>query len=61
VGSGKQYRVSFRAGLDEVAPSSVVRNHAQQIVERYDLRAGDALQLAAALEGCADVPRGRKF
>jgi len=30
-------------------------------VNRYDLRAADALQLAAALVWCEDVPQGRLF
>lgn len=44
-----------------VAPSDGLRTRAQEIVERYDLRAADAFQLAAALEWCSDLPRGRKF
>lgn len=44
-----------------VSPSNEVRAKAQQIVERYDLRAADSFQLAAALEWCGDVPQGRKF
>ena len=32
-----------------------------QLVERYDLRAADALQLAAALGWCEDAPQGRVF
>jgi hypothetical protein len=30
-------------------------------VDRYDLRAADALQLAAALNWCEDAPQGRVF
>jgi hypothetical protein len=30
-------------------------------VDRYDLRAADSLQLAAALEWCEDAPQGRIF
>ncbi|MGH9494446.1 MAG: type II toxin-antitoxin system VapC family toxin [Candidatus Sulfotelmatobacter sp.] len=44
-----------------VKPSSALRSKAQQIVMNFDLRAGDALQLAAALEWCADSPGGRSF
>jgi predicted nucleic acid-binding protein len=51
----------FAQAWTVVTPSNAVRASAQKIVEQYDLRAGDALQLAAALEWCADVPRGRKF
>jgi predicted nucleic acid-binding protein len=32
-----------------------------QLVERYDLRAADSFQLAAALEWCEDAPQGRVF
>ena len=32
-----------------------------QLLERYDLRAADALQLAAALGWCENAPRGRVF
>jgi predicted nucleic acid-binding protein len=32
-----------------------------QLVDRYDLRAADALQLAAALVWCEDLPQGRMF
>ncbi|HXM20881.1 MAG TPA: hypothetical protein VN948_06425 [Terriglobales bacterium] len=34
---------------------------AVQLVERYDLRAADSLQLAAALGWCEDEPHGRVF
>jgi predicted nucleic acid-binding protein len=51
----------FASAWTVVAPSSAVRTKAQQIVERYDVRAADAFQLAAALEWCSDVPQGRTF
>lgn len=44
-----------------VEPSPVLRAKAVEIVERYDLRAADAVQLAAALEWCDDLPGGRRF
>lgn len=44
-----------------VPPSAAVRSRALELVERYDLRAGDSLQLAAALEWCEGAPFGRKF
>jgi predicted nucleic acid-binding protein len=44
-----------------IQPSSALRSKAVQLVERYDLRAADSLQLAAALEWCEDVPQGRVF
>jgi predicted nucleic acid-binding protein len=44
-----------------IQPSNVLRSKAVQLVERYDLRAADALQLAAALVWCEDAPQGRVF
>jgi predicted nucleic acid-binding protein len=44
-----------------IQPSDVLRARSIQIVERYDLRAADSLQLAAALEWCEDAPQGRLF
>jgi len=44
-----------------VDPSDVLLERAVQIVSRYDLRAADSLQLAAALDWCEDVPGGRVF
>jgi predicted nucleic acid-binding protein len=45
----------------EVQPSDALRARALQLVDRYDLRAADSLQLAAALEWCEDDPSGRVF
>lgn len=44
-----------------IQPSDGLRAKAAQLVDRYDLRAADALQLAAALDWCQDVPQGRVF
>ena len=44
-----------------IRPSEVIRTKAMRLIERYDLRAADALQLAAALEWCEDTPQGRLF
>ena len=44
-----------------IQPSDGLRAKATQLVDRYDLRAADALQLAAALEWCQDGPRGQVF
>ena len=44
-----------------VQPSESLRTHAVQLVERFDLRAADSLQLAAALEWCEGAPQGRIF
>ncbi len=44
-----------------VQPSDVLRARAMQLVDRYDLRAADALQLAAALAWREDMPQGSLF
>jgi hypothetical protein len=44
-----------------IQPSDAVRAQAVHLVNRYDLRAADALQLAAALVWCEDVAQGRVF
>lgn len=44
-----------------IQPSEAVRTKATDLVDRYDLRAADALQLAAALAWCEDIPQGRVF
>src|ERR1700739_1713327 len=44
-----------------VQPSDALRSQAALLVNQYDLRAADALQLAAALEWCGNVPQGRLF
>ena len=51
----------FAKAWTVVSPSNGVRAKAQHLVEQYDLRAADALQIGAALEWCSDVPQGRKF
>ena len=42
-----------------IQPSDALRAKALKLVDLYDLRAADALQLAAALEWCEDAPPGR--
>jgi predicted nucleic acid-binding protein len=44
-----------------VAPSSRVELDARTLLERYPLRAADALQLAAALAWCEGKPQDRVF
>ena len=44
-----------------IQPSDALRARSIQLVERYDLRAADSFQLAAALEWCEGAPRGRIF
>ena len=44
---------------DEIIPTEAVRETAELLLGRHKLRAGDALQLAAALEWCGHHPRGK--
>jgi predicted nucleic acid-binding protein len=44
-----------------IQPSDALRAKSAQLVERFDLRAADSFQLAAALEWCEDAPQGRVF
>jgi predicted nucleic acid-binding protein len=44
-----------------IQPSDGLRAKAAQLVERYDLRAADTFQLAAALAWCEDAPQGCIF
>jgi predicted nucleic acid-binding protein len=44
-----------------VQPSDALRTKAMRLVDQYDLRAADSFQLAAALEWCGDIPKGRTF
>jgi predicted nucleic acid-binding protein len=45
----------------EVQPTERVRELAEEQLEKYELRTGDALQLAAALVWCGQRPRQRGF
>jgi predicted nucleic acid-binding protein len=51
----------LRLRWDEVTPTEAVRDTAELLLGRHKLRAGDALQLAAALEWCNYHPRGKVF
>lgn len=44
-----------------IQPSDALRATSIHLVDRYDLRAADSFQLAAALEWCEDDPQGRIF
>jgi len=44
-----------------IQPSDSLRAKSAQLVDRFDLRAADSFQLAAALEWCEDAPQGRVF
>jgi uncharacterized protein len=49
------------ASWREIAPDDTVRELAYLQLERFRLKAADALQLAAALVWCKQNPRGRLF
>jgi predicted nucleic acid-binding protein len=44
-----------------IKPSDPLRVRAVRLLNQHSLRAGDALQLSAALEWCNDQPNGRVF
>lgn len=44
-----------------INPSNRIRGDAVELVKRYDLRAADSLQMAAALQWCEGSPQGRLF
>jgi predicted nucleic acid-binding protein len=44
-----------------IQPSDALRARSAQLVDRYDVRAADSFQLAAALEWCEDEPHDRAF
>lgn len=48
-------------GADAVAPTDEVRRRAGRLLAAHPLRAGDALQLAAALVWCEELPVGESF
>jgi predicted nucleic acid-binding protein len=52
---------ALRVRWDEVEPSEPVRRLAEAFPESRGLRAGDALQLAAALVWCKERPSHRPF
>ncbi len=51
----------LRRAWDEILPSEAVRVLAESLPDEHGLRAGDALQLAAALVWCRERPRRRAF
>jgi predicted nucleic acid-binding protein len=48
-------------GWREILPSDPLRELSTQLLETYELRAADSLQLAAALTWCQQRPAGRTF
>jgi predicted nucleic acid-binding protein len=51
----------MRSAWREVDPSEQLREQAERFVDRFPLKAADALQLAAAMTWCGSRPRGRAF
>ena len=51
----------LRGALAEILPTEEVRQHAESNLDKHDLRAADAFQLAAALVSCRGRPRDRWF
>ena len=49
------------SGWSEIVPSYDLRGLAAGLLDRYDLRAADSMQLAAALLWCSRKPAGRTF
>jgi len=49
------------ADVHLIAPTDEVRERAERLVMTHPLRAGDALQLAAALVWCEEKPAGERF
>jgi predicted nucleic acid-binding protein len=51
----------LRRSWDEILPTEAVRVIAESLPDDYELRTGDAWQLAAALVWCGERPRRRSF
>ncbi len=51
----------LRVSWDEILPSDKVRSKAEELFDDYNVRAADALQLAAALVWCRERPKRRPF
>ena len=52
---------TLAASWSVIQPSDALRATSIELVGRYDLRAADSFQLAAALEWCEYAPQGRIF
>jgi predicted nucleic acid-binding protein len=52
---------ALRRAAIEVLPSEEIRSLAETVIDRFDVRAADAFQLAAALSLHQGKPRGRPF
>jgi predicted nucleic acid-binding protein len=58
---GRRLAQTLADSWSVIQPSDALRASAAQLVERFDLRAADALQLAAAVQWCEHAPQGRVF
>src|SRR5271163_1194145 len=52
---------NLAANWSVIAPSNALRKSATDLVDNYDLRAADALQLAAGLAWCENEPQDSVF
>ncbi|MDR3774335.1 MAG: hypothetical protein P4L26_13350 [Terracidiphilus sp.] len=59
---GAQMRLDrMRSQWREISPSLAIRDQAERFLERFPLKAADALQLAAAFAWTSGRPRARAF
>jgi predicted nucleic acid-binding protein len=59
---GAQVRLDeLRSKWREVSPEQPLRDQAERLIDRFPLKAADALQLAAALVWCSGRPGARAF
>jgi predicted nucleic acid-binding protein len=58
---GRTFLDAVEERFAEMAPTAEIRQAARRLVRVHDLRAADALQLAAALAWCAGEPDGQGF
>jgi uncharacterized protein len=59
--NARQVAVALSDEWSVIQPSNALRVHAAQLVDHYDLKAADALQLAAALEWSENIPHAKVF
>ena len=59
--ASRQRLMELRLSWREIQPTVRLRGLADACLSRFDLRAADALELAAALIWCREAPAGRTF
>lgn len=59
--AARQLLVAWQAVWTELLPTDVLRRRALRLLGVHDLRAADALQLAAALAWAGSTPEGAEF